>query len=116
MHNDPFLSRLIYSFETQFKAVLVLRFEPDGTLSNALDKRELNIHEKVFYMSSLAIALHHLHSFNVIHRDLKSQNVLIGQDGHLIISDFGVSVIDDKKPSSLRVPCGTVTHRVGFMF
>lgn len=78
--------------------------------------RELNVHEAIFYMSSLMIALDHLHSFNVIHRDLKSQNILVGHDGHLIIADFGVSEFDDGQLSALRVPCGTVSHRVSLKY
>ena len=43
-----------------------------------------------FYSAEIA-ALHHLHSNNVVYRDLKTENVLLDQEGHVRITDFGLS-------------------------
>ena len=46
-----------------------------------------------FYICELIIALNSIHRRNIIYRDLKPENVLIGVDGHIKISDFGLAKI-----------------------
>ena len=43
----------------------------------------------LFYVTEIVLALHYLHSRGVAYRDLKPENLLIGGDGHLKITDFG---------------------------
>jgi serine/threonine protein kinase len=45
-----------------------------------------------FYISEILIALECLHTNGVVYRDLKPENVLIGDDGHIKIADFGLSI------------------------
>jgi len=44
-----------------------------------------------FYMAEIIIALEKMHSQNIIYRDLKPENILIDIDGHIKLSDFGLS-------------------------
>jgi serine/threonine protein kinase len=37
------------------------------------------------------LAIEHLHKFNIIHRDLKPENLVMDRDGHLKLTDFGLS-------------------------
>ncbi len=46
--------------------------------------------ESRFYASQLVMAIDSVHKMNYIHRDLKPDNVLIGKDGHIKLSDFGL--------------------------
>jgi serine/threonine protein kinase len=47
----------------------------------------------VFYASELLLALQHLHGLGVIYRDLKPENCLLGSDGHILLTDFGLSKV-----------------------
>lgn len=62
-----------------------------------------------FYLAELALALNHLHSIGIIYRDLKPENILLDQDGHIALTDFGLSKqpLDGSKTYSF---CGTVEY------
>lgn len=64
-----------------------------------------------FYLAELALALDHLHSLGIVYRDLKPENILLDSDGHIALTDFGLSKesipTQDAKTFSF---CGTVEY------
>ena len=58
-------------------------------------KKEKRFDEKKarFYIAEIILALEYIHLKNVIYRDLKPENILIDQDGHIKLTDFGLSKI-----------------------
>jgi serine/threonine kinase 38 len=83
---------LNFSFQDEEFLYLVMDYLPGGDLMNLLMVKDiLNENEVKFYAAQLILAIESVHKLNYIHRDLKPDNVLIDKDGHLKLSDFGLS-------------------------
>ncbi|XP_075226417.1 ribosomal protein S6 kinase alpha-2-like isoform X2 [Lycorma delicatula] len=106
----PFIVRLHYAFQTEGKLYLILDFLRGGDLFTRLSKEVMFTEEDVkFYLAELALALDHIHSLGIIYRDLKPENILLDADGHISLTDFGLSKLplDDQKAYSF---CGTIEY------
>nr|CAD7453030.1 unnamed protein product [Timema tahoe] len=106
----PFIVKLHYAFQTEGKLYLILDFLRGGDLFTRLSKEVMFTEEDVkFYLAELALALDHIHQLGIIYRDLKPENILLDADGHISLTDFGLSKLplDDQKAYSF---CGTVEY------
>uniref|UniRef100_A0A0D3HWW4 non-specific serine/threonine protein kinase n=1 Tax=Oryza barthii TaxID=65489 RepID=A0A0D3HWW4_9ORYZ len=91
---NPFVVRFFYSFTCRENLYLVMEYLNGGDLYSLL--RNLGCLDEDMartYMAELVLALEYLHSMNVIHRDLKPDNLLISRDGHIKLTDFGLSKV-----------------------
>ncbi|VAH06335.1 unnamed protein product [Triticum turgidum subsp. durum] len=93
--DHPFLPTLYAHFETDKFACLVMEFCPGGDL-HALRQRQpgklFPEHAARFYAAEVLLALEYLHMLGVVYRDLKPENVLVRDDGHVMLSDFDLSL------------------------
>ena len=55
-----------------------------------------------FYAAEIILALEYLHMMGIVYRDLKPENVLVREDGHIMLSDFDLSLKCDVVPKLLR--------------
>lgn len=100
--NHPLIIRLYYSFQDKDCLYLVLDLCRRGDLNSVIcnNKLPLSIPIIRFYTAEIILALEYLHNeLDVVHRDLKPDNILIGTDGHIRISDFGTALINQKAVS-----------------
>lgn len=106
----PFIVKLNYAFQTEGKLFLVLDFVRGGDLFTRLNSEVMFTEEDVkFYLAESLLALTHLHSLGIIYRDLKPENILLDEEGHIKLTDFGLSkeALDNDKAYSF---CGTVEY------
>jgi p70 ribosomal S6 kinase len=102
--SHPFIVRLHYAFQTAAKLYLILSYASGGELFTYLaNERMFSEPVTVFYTAELLLALEHLHGIGIIYRDLKPENVLLNVDGHVVLTDFGLS----KSALDAQTVCGT---------
>jgi serine/threonine protein kinase len=88
----PFIVNLDYAFQTETLAIMVLGLSTAGDLQKALNKapEEKLSEERVrFYVAEIILALDYLHKMGLMYRDLKPNNVLLNEDGHIQLVDLG---------------------------
>jgi serine/threonine protein kinase len=72
--------------------VFVLEYCPGGELFTYVKKFKRMPEEIAkFYMIEILLAIEHLHSKNIIYRDIKPENILIDMEGHVKLADFGLA-------------------------
>ena len=59
------------------------------------------------YVAQITLAVTALHTKNIIHRDIKTQNIFIAQNGVLKLGDFGISRWLESKDAKAGTSCGT---------
>lgn len=79
------------SFQDEKFLYLVMEYLAGGDLMTMLIKRDiLPENEAKFYIAETIMAVESVHKLNYIHRDLKPDNILIDNLGHVKLSDFGL--------------------------
>ncbi|XP_074268988.1 protein kinase PINOID 2 [Silene latifolia] len=105
MLDHPFLPTLYAEFEASHYSCLVMEFCSGGDLY-ALRLRQplrrFSISSAKFYGAETLLALEYLHMMGIIYRDLKPENVLVREDGHIMLSDFDLSLKCDVVPKLLK--------------
>lgn len=89
---SPWLTSMKYSFQDSQHLYIVMDFFPGGDLFSILEKeQDLDEDAVKFYLAEIASGLNDLHQLGFVHRDVKPENVLIAQNGHVRLVDFGVA-------------------------
>ncbi|PIN06797.1 putative serine/threonine protein kinase [Handroanthus impetiginosus] len=103
--DHPFLPTLYTHFETDKFSCLVMEFCPGGDL-HTLRQRQPGKHfsEQAvkFYVAEVLLALEYLHMLGIVYRDLKPENVLVREDGHIMLSDFDLSLRCTVSPTLIK--------------
>jgi len=90
--DSPWVVQLYYSFQDTAYLYLIMEFLPGGDLMTMLIKYDTFSEDVTrFYMAECVLAIEAVHNLGFIHRDIKPDNILIDKDGHIKLSDFGLS-------------------------
>lgn len=90
--DNPWSVKLIYSFQDKTNLYFVMEYLPGGDLMNLLIKRNyLPENETKFILAELLLSIHDIHTSGFIHRDVKPDNILFTNAGHIKLTDFGLS-------------------------
>lgn len=88
----PFIIQMHAAFQTRTHLFFVLEFCAGGELFFHMMKRNrFDESTAKFYFCEVLLGLEYLHSRNILYRDLKPENILLDLDGHIRLTDFGLS-------------------------
>ncbi|XP_069599059.1 microtubule-associated serine/threonine-protein kinase 4-like [Ranitomeya imitator] len=88
----PFVVSTFCSFPTKRHLCMVMDFEAGGDCNSFIKLNgPLPLDLASMYIAEMVLAVEYLHSYGVVHRDLKPTNLMITSTGHIKVTDFGIS-------------------------
>ncbi|XP_030957746.1 serine/threonine-protein kinase D6PKL2 [Quercus robur] len=106
MLDHPFLPTLYASIDAPKWLCLLTEFCPGGDLHVHRQRQPSKRFAESavrFYASEVVVALEYLHMMGIVYRDLKPENVLIRSDGHIMLTDFDLSLKCDSSTSTAQI-------------
>jgi len=110
------ITMYIESFVESSKLYIVMEHADGGDLSTAIQRRKTGLNgKKQFYAENelmrifvqICLALKHVHDQNILHRDLKTQNIFLTSQGIVKLGDFGIAKVLDASEDQARTQIGT---------
>ncbi|CAB4010712.1 kinase DC2 [Paramuricea clavata] len=103
--DNPFVVNLLWTYHDSKFLYMIFEYVCGGELFTYLRTAgKFSNTTGLFYSAEIVSALAHLHSVNIVYRDLKPENLLLDLDGHVKITDFGFAKEVQDKTWTL---CGT---------
>ncbi|XP_053569879.1 serine/threonine-protein kinase greatwall isoform X2 [Bombina bombina] len=98
MSKSPFIVHLYYSLQSTNNIYLIMEYLIGGDVKSLLHiYGYFDEDMAIKYSCEVALALDYLHRHGIIHRDLKPDNMLISNEGHIKLTDFGLSKVTLKR-------------------
>jgi len=103
----PNVVRLIGLSITDSSLQLVTELLPSGNLRSLLSNENMSLswQKRLSFLRDAALGISHLHSLGILHRDIKSSNLLVDVDGRVKVGDFGFATA--KADNGTLTRCGT---------
>ena len=111
LSNHPFIVKLNYAFQTSSKLFLILDYCSGGDLGKHLFfEKRFEENRAKFYICEVLLALENLHKRDIIFRDLKPDNVVLDEEGHCKLTDFGLSKEGVFDSTGAKSFCGSIAY------
>jgi len=106
------ITMYVESFVENSKLFIVMEYADGGDLSTTIAKRKKSNavwseNEVMRIFVQICLALKHVHEHNILHRDLKSQNIFLTSKGLVKLGDFGIAKVLDSTEDQARTQIGT---------
>lgn len=106
----PFICQLRYAFHDSHFLYMILEVATGGTLRANLMQLTLNEDAVRVIISELACAIDYLHSFGIVHRDVKPENILLDEHGHVKLTDFNIAIELSVQSPHIQTMSGTFLY------
>ena len=111
LSHHPFIVKLHFAFQTSSKLFLILEYCPNGDLAkHLLFEKRFSEKRAKFYLCEVLLALENLHKRDIIFRDLKPDNVVLDEEGHCKLTDFGLSKEGIQENIYAQSFCGSIAY------
>ena len=106
--NHPNITKILEMFEDEEYILIIMEYINGGNLFSFVKKRR-KLTEKIskFLFKQIILGIKHIHSQNIVHRDVKLENILIDLNNNIKICDFGIGRILSSPEELLHDQCGT---------
>ena len=109
--NCPFIVNIKSAFQDEKYLYIISDFMQGGDLFYHMHETGIFDFELAqFYTCELVLALEYLHNNNMIYRDLKPENILLDANGHIKLTDFGLSKLLNSSKQKAFTICGTIQY------
>lgn len=110
--NHPHIVRVLEFGMEGRTPYLVMTYAPNGTMRHLFPKGSSLAPERILpYLKQVAEALQYAHDRKIIHRDVKPENMLLGQNNEVLLGDFGVSlIVQSSRDQSTKDSVGTMPY------
>lgn len=109
--NHPFLAKLYASFQDMHRLYLVTDYYCGGDLATQMSTCTTFSKERtLFYAAEIIEGMGELHRHGILYRDLKPENILLTVDGHVVLTDFGLSKWLPSTDTKTQTFCGTAEY------
>ena len=106
--NCPFIVNIKFAFQDQAKLYIITEFMQGGEMFFHLHKEKRFSNDKTrFYVVEMILAIEFLHKNKMLYRDLKPENIMVDSNGHIKLTDFGLSKMVKKTKEKAFTICGT---------
>jgi serine/threonine protein kinase len=90
--NHPNIVKIYYFETTKTPHYLIMEYASQGSLRSYLEGKQLSLDIIVSYTKQISEALDYMHKKNLIHRDVKPENILLGDNNKILLSDLGIAI------------------------
>ena len=106
--NHPNITKILEVFHDEEYMLIIMEYINGGNLFNFVKKRR-KLSEKTakFLFRQIILGIKHIHSQNIVHRDIKLENIIIDFNNNVKICDFGIGKVISSEDELLYDKCGT---------